>query len=133
MFTLEKHNAVNSKFLLDYEQSLFFSKSVERKARDTKMTTRMLEGARRKRLFSLLELPPSFQASRGFTARRSRPRALPPLNLKKKRDFSQSNRFFAHPSLYHELQFHPGVGYLLPLSSKYESTRFRRKQWPTTR
>ena len=56
---------------LDYEQSLFFSRSVERNARDTKMTTRMPEGARRERFFSLLGLSPSFFASRSFTARRS--------------------------------------------------------------
>ena len=38
---------------LDYEQSLFFSKSVEQNARDSKTTTRMPEGARReRRLFS---------------------------------------------------------------------------------
>ena len=39
----------------------------------------------------LLELPPSFLASRGFAAQRSRVRALHLLNnLKKKRDCSQS-------------------------------------------
>ena len=31
---------------LDYEQSLFFSWSVEQNARDTQMTTRVTEGAR---------------------------------------------------------------------------------------
>ena len=47
------------------------------------MTTRVTEGARRER-------PPSFLASRGFTAQRSRERAFPLLNLKKERDCSQS-------------------------------------------
>ena len=60
-----------------------FSWSVEQNARDTQMTTRVTEGARLERL------PPSFLASRGFTAQRSRARALPFLNLKKKRDCSQ--------------------------------------------
>ena len=41
-------------------------------------------------LFFLLGLPPSFLASRGFAAQRFRARALPLLNLKKKRDCSQS-------------------------------------------
>ena len=41
-------------------------------------------------LFFLLGLPPSFLASRGFAAQRSRARTLPLLNLKKKRDCSQS-------------------------------------------
>ena len=54
---------------LEYEQSLF-SWSVEQNARDTQM--------------------PSFLASRGFAAQRLRARALPSLNLKKKRDCSQS-------------------------------------------
>ena len=56
---------------IDYEQS-FFSKWPRAwlKARDG---------------------PPTFLASRGFGAQRSRARALPLLNLKKKRDCSQSN------------------------------------------
>ena len=54
------------------------------------MTTRVTEGAGRERLFFLLGLPPSFLASRGFDAQRSRARALVLLNLKKKRDCSQS-------------------------------------------
>ena len=41
-------------------------------------------------LFFLLGLPPSFLASGGFAAQRSRARALPLPNLKKKRDRSQS-------------------------------------------
>ena len=41
-------------------------------------------------LFLLLGLPPSFLASRGLAAQHSRGRALPLLNLKKKRDCSQS-------------------------------------------
>ena len=86
---------------LDYEQSLFFSTSVEQNARDTKMTTRMPEGARRVRLFSLLGLPPSFFASRSFTVLRS-PAGTPLTKSegKLKRDFSPSNRFFFHTNLY---------------------------------
>ena len=53
---------------LDYEQSLFFSKSVEQNARDSKTTTRMPEGAR----FSRLAASPLD----------ARPRALLSLNLK---------------------------------------------------
>ena len=41
-------------------------------------------------LFFLLGLPPSFLMFRGFAAQRSRARALPLLNMKKKRDCSQS-------------------------------------------
>ena len=52
-----------------------FSWSVQQNVRDTRLT----KGAR---------LPPSFLASRGFAAQRSR--ATPSLNLKKKRDCSQS-------------------------------------------
>ena len=66
-----------------------FSWSVEQNARDTQMTTRVTKGARRERHDSLLfflGLPPSFLASRGFAAQRSRARALPSLNLKIKRD-----------------------------------------------
>ena len=59
------------------------------------MTTRVTEGARRerhdkRRLLFLFELPPSFLASRDFVAQSSRARAPPFLNLKKKRDSSQS-------------------------------------------
>ena len=41
-------------------------------------------------LFFLLGLPPSFLASRRFVAQRLGARALPLLNLEKKRDYSQS-------------------------------------------
>ena len=51
---------------------------VEKNARDTQMTTRVTEGARQERPFSFL-------ASGGFAAQRSRARALPLLNQKKKR------------------------------------------------
>ena len=55
-----------------------FSWSVQQNARDTQMTTRVSEGARRERRdFFLLELPSSFLASRGFAAQRSRARADP--------------------------------------------------------
>ena len=39
-------------YWLDYEQSPLFSWSVEQNARDTQMTTRVTEVARRERLFS---------------------------------------------------------------------------------
>ena len=42
-------------------------------------------------LIFLLGLPPSFFASHSFAFRRSCVRALPSLNLKKKRDYLQSN------------------------------------------
>ena len=58
-----------------------FSWSVEQNVRDTQMTTRVTEGARRRPCFSRL-------ASRGFATQRSPARALPILNLKKKRDCS---------------------------------------------
>ena len=64
--------------------SLCFFWSVEQNARDMQMTTRVTESTRRERL------PPSFLASRGFAAQRSCACALPLLNLKKKRDCSQS-------------------------------------------
>ena len=72
-----------------------FSWSVEENARDTQMTTRETEGARRerhdkRRLLFLFGLPPSFLASRDFVAQSSRARTPPFLNLKKKRDSSQS-------------------------------------------
>ena len=51
-----------------------FSWSVEQNARDTQMTTRVKVR----------------DGSHGFAAQRSRARALPLLNLKKKRDYSQS-------------------------------------------
>ena len=58
------------------------------------MTTRVTEGDRRSTTkddsFFLLGVPPSFLASRGFAAQCSRAHALPLLNLKKKRDSSQS-------------------------------------------
>ena len=77
-----------------------FSWSVEQNARDTQMTTHVTEGARRVRhdaLFFLLGLPPSFLASRGFAAQRSRACALPLLNLRKKRECSQSTHVCAKP------------------------------------
>ena len=52
------------------------------------MTTRVTEGASRERL----RFSPSFLASRGFAAQRSRARALLLLNLKKKTDRSQSKQ-----------------------------------------
>ena len=48
------------------------------------MTTRLTKDARLERQ------PPSFLASRGFVARHSRSRSLPSVNLKKKRECSQS-------------------------------------------
>ena len=64
---------------LDYDQSLVFLGPSEQNARDTQMATRVTE-----------RLPPSFLASRGFAAQHSRGRALSLLNLKEKRDCSQS-------------------------------------------
>ena len=60
--------------------------SVEQNGRDTQMTSRVTEGARRERL------PPLFLASGCFAAQRSRACPLPLLNLKKKRDYSRSTR-----------------------------------------
>ena len=57
-----------------------FSWSVEENARGTQMTTRVTEGARR-----------AGGCRPRHSARRPRARALPPLNLKKKRDCSQSS------------------------------------------
>ena len=57
------------------------------------MTTRVTEGARRERHKKRAYLFSSWAAdlvSRGFAVRRSRASALPSLNLKKKRDCSQS-------------------------------------------
>ena len=62
------------------------------------MTTRVTEGSRRERQTGRerLETGETFLASRGFAAQRSRVRSLPVLNLKKKRDCSQSrlHKFF---------------------------------------
>ena len=88
---------------LDYEQSLFFlgpsNKTPETrkwpgawlKARDGRGTTKERRPGRDS-LFFLLGLPPSFLASRSFAAQRSRARALPLLNLKKKRGKSLLKR-----------------------------------------
>ena len=57
-----------------------FSWSVEQNARDTQITTRVTEGARR-----------AGGCHPRFSARRSRARALPPKHLKKKRDCSHSS------------------------------------------
>ena len=71
---------------LDYEQSLFFL-GPSSKTLVTRKWPRVTEGARGK---FLLGLPPSFLASRGFAASRTRECAIPLLNLKKKRDCLQS-------------------------------------------
>ena len=71
-------------------QSLFYL-SLSGETRREKMTTRMTEGCETvgyRPLFSRL-------AARGFDARSSRARAAPSLNLKKKRDCSQSITFRA--------------------------------------
>ena len=62
-----------------------FSWSVEQNPRDTQMTTRVTEGARQERLL------PSFLMSCGFAAQGLSVRALPLLNLKKKRECLQSS------------------------------------------
>ena len=64
--------------LLDYEQSLFFLGPSSKTCEIRKWPRAWLR--------------PSFLASRGFAARRSRSLALPSLNLKKRRDCSQSIR-----------------------------------------
>ena len=65
-----------------------FSWSVEENARDTQMTTRVTEGARR-----------AAGCRPRHSARRSRARALPRLNLKKKRDCSHSSLSKSIPTL----------------------------------
>ena len=82
-------------YWLDYEQSLLFL-GPSRKTPETHKWPRAWLKSRDGRGFFLLGLPPSFLASRGFSAlrlraQRSRARALPFLNLKKKRDCSQSS------------------------------------------
>ena len=62
-----------------------FSWSVEQNARDTQMTTRVTEGARRERHVTLV--------SRVFAAQRPHARALPLLNLREKRGCSQCSGF----------------------------------------
>ena len=75
---------------IDYEQSLFFlGPSIKKSPRHANYHAR---DWRRERGETLLGLPPSFLASRGFAARRSRARVLPLLNLKKKRGCLQSSR-----------------------------------------
>ena len=87
-------------YWLDYEQSLFFLGPSSKTPETRKWPRAWLKSrdgrARDGRGFFLLGLLPSFLASRGFAAqrsraRRSRARALPLLNLKKKRDCSQSS------------------------------------------
>ena len=66
-----------------------FSWSVEQNARDTQMTTRVTEVARRERLFSSRAAALVSRISR--LRRSTRARVLPFLNLKNKRDCSQSS------------------------------------------
>ena len=83
---IDMHETTDNQSSFRLRAVSLFSWSVEQNARDTEMTKRVTEGARRERL------PPSFPVSRGFAAQRSRARALPLLNLKKKRDCSQYSR-----------------------------------------
>ena len=76
----------NGKFFQTLRPVFLFSQSVERKARETKMTTRMAEGARR-RGFS----PAALVSRVSRLCCSTLPRALPSLNLMKERDRSQSN------------------------------------------
>ena len=76
----------NGKFFQTLRPVSLFSQSVERKARDTKMTTRMAEGARR-RGFS----PAALVSRVSRLCCSTLARTLPSLNLMKKRDRSQSN------------------------------------------
>ena len=77
-------------YWLDYEQSLLFL-GPSSKTPETRKWPRAWLKSRDGRGFFLFGLPPSFLASRGFAAQRSRARALPFLNLKNKRDCSQSS------------------------------------------
>ena len=76
---------------IHYEQSLFFLGTSSKMAETRKWPRAWLMARDGRGSFFLLRLPPSFLASRGFAAQRSRARALPLLNLKKKRYCSQSN------------------------------------------
>ena len=71
--------------------------SVEQNARDTQMTTRVAD------------LPISFLASSGLAAQGSRARALPLLNVKKKRDCSQS--IDSVSGLDFSIESHPECGF----------------------
>ena len=82
--------------ILDYEQSLFFC-SPSSKTRDTQMATRVTAGARRERhekRDSLFSSRAAALVSRVSRLRRSRERAFLSLNLKKKRDCSQSKMIY---------------------------------------
>ena len=73
--------------------------SVEQNARDTQMTTRVAD------------LPPSFLASSGLAAQGSRARALPLLNVKKKRDCSQFIDSVSNTDLDFSIESHPECGF----------------------
>ena len=80
--------------MLVYEQSLFFlgpsSKKRPRNANDHTRDWRRETGEARQKRVSLF-----FLACRGFAAQRSRPRALPLVNLKKMGGCSQSNSMWS--------------------------------------
>ena len=79
-----------------------YTKSVERNARDTKVTPReCLKALDGRGSFLFSGCRPRFFASRSFTARRS-PAGTPLTKSegKLKRDFSPSDRFFFHTNLY---------------------------------
>ena len=60
---LHNERYMNYCFVVHYGQSLFFRSPSSENARDTKMTTRVTEGARQKRhAVFLFFLPPSFLA-----------------------------------------------------------------------
>ena len=72
---------------------------VQQNARDAQMTTRVTD------------LPPSFLASIGFAAQGSPARALPLLNVKKKRDCSQSIDSDTNTDLDFSIETHPECGF----------------------
>ena len=96
------------------------------------MTTRVNEGARRKR-------PPSFLASRGFAAQCSRASALPLLNLKEKRDCSQSTLTYAYHYLMMLIkrkisEYWKGITVSVIFETLSQYTEwFRRNSFPKTR
>ena len=57
------------------------------------------------------DLPPSFLASSGLAAQGSRARALPFVNVKKKRDCSQSIDSVSNTDLDFSIESHPECGF----------------------
>ena len=120
-FVLDVWQSLGSHLTIDYAQSLFFSWSVDQNARDKQITTSVTEGARRtheNKIF-LSGCRPR------FSRLAARLRACPPsLNLKKKRDYSQSILLWLR--LYGET-LSPEKGTTLPAESTF-SERFYEKR-----